>query len=200
MTGIDFSKIRSDSDSGQRGCFEEFVCQIARPDQPNAENCEFRRVESSGGDGGVEAYWLCPDGNKIGYQAKYWLRTRYIDWGQIDDSVRKAIQTHPELTRYIVAIPCDLTDKMGEEDKNTGRKKWDERVAKWKSEAANAGIKNLEFKFWGESELCDHAISRLSSGAIAYWFDVTVLDADWFEEKRRKALANLGVRYVPRMT
>ena len=45
MTEINFSKIRGDSNTGQRGCFEEFVCQIARPGQPNAENCEFRRVE-----------------------------------------------------------------------------------------------------------------------------------------------------------
>ena len=197
MTGIDFEKIRSDSDTGQRGCFEEFVCQLARRDQPNAENCEFRRVEGSGGDGGVESYWLCPDGGKIGYQAKYWWRTRDIKWGQIDKSVRQAIQTHPELTRYIVAIPCDLTDKTGEKDKNTGRKKWNEHVAKWKNEAANAGIKNLEFDFWGKSELLDMAKDKLPSGAIAYWFGATILDADWFEEKRKKAVADLGVRYVP---
>ena len=197
MAGIDFSKIRSDSDSGQRGCFEEFICQLARRDQPNTENCEFRRVEGSGGDGGVEAYWLCTDGSKIGYQAKYWLRTRDINWGQIDKSVRQAIQTHPKLTRYIVAIPCDLTDKTGEKDKNTGRKKSDERVAKWKSEATNAGIKNLKFDFWGKSELHDRAINHLLPGAITYWFDATILDAYWFEEKRRKVVADLGVRYVP---
>ena len=192
MTGIDFEKIRSDSDTGQRGCFEKFVCELARRDQPNTENCEFRRVEGSGGDGGVEAYLLCPDGTKIGYQAKYWLKARDINWRQVDKSVRKAIQTHPELTRYIVAIPCDLTDQTGTRPRRTGWQQWDEHVDKWKAEADEAGITNLEFEFWGESELLGMATRELPSGAIAYWFGATILDSGWFEKKCEESFAGLG--------
>ena len=197
MTEIDFSKIRGGGDAGRRENFEKFVCQLARLQQPNVEGCEFRRIEGSGGDGGVEAYWLCPDGTKIGYQAKYWLRAGRINWRQIDDSVRKAIQTHPELTRYVIAIPCDLTGQTGTSPRRTGWQQWDEHVDKWKTEADEAGITNLEFEFWGESEILGMATRELPSGAIAYWFGATILDADWFEEKRKKAVADLGVRYVP---
>ena len=197
MTEIDFSKIRGDSDAGRRENFEEFVCQLARLQQPNVEGCEFRRIEGSGGDGGVEAYWLCPDGTKIGYQAKYWLRAGRINWRQIDDSVRQAIQTHPDLTRYVIAIPCDLTDQTGTRPRRTGWQQWDEHVDKWKAEADEAGITNLEFEFWGESELLGMATRELPSGAIAYWFGATILDADWFEKRSKKVIKELGTRFMP---
>ena len=197
MTEIDFSKIRSDSDSGQRGCFEEFVCQIALRDQPSGGYPEYRRIEGSGGDGGVEVYWLCSDGSKIGYQAKYWLRAGDINWRQVDKSVRKAIQTHPELTRYIVAIPCNLTDQTGTKSKRTGWQQWAEHKKQWESEAAEAGIKNLNFEFWGKTELSDAAMCKLSPGAIAYWFDATILDVNWFKVRSEKAIEDLGVRYMP---
>ena len=197
MTGIDFEKIRSDSDTGQRGCFEKFVCELASRDQPKTENCEFRDVEGSGGDGGVEAYWLCADGTKIGYQAKYWLKARDIKWRQVDKSVRKAIQTHPELTRYVVAIPCKLTDQTGTKPKRTGWQQWAEHKKQWESEAAEAGIKNLKFDFWCDSKLRGRASDHLSSGAIAYWFDVTILDADWFKWHSEKVKDELGDRFMP---
>ena len=200
MTEINFSKIRGDSDAGRRENFEKFVCQLARYQRSNAGNCEFRRVEGSGGDGGVEAYWLCPDGTKIGYQAKYWLKARDISWRQVDKSVRKAIQTHPELTRYIVAIPCNLTDQTGTKPKRTGWQQWAEHKKKWESEATEAGIKNLKFDFWGEDDLLGMLLgmaSHLSSGAVAYWFGATILDTDWFVQHSKKAIKNLDVRYVP---
>src|SRR3712207_4217574 len=100
---VDFSQIRSYK-TGARDAFEELVCQLARLDKPDAFR-EFRRVEGAGGDGGLEAYWLLPDGAKIGYQAKYFLHSRDIDWAQIDESVEQAIATHPTLKRYVVALP-----------------------------------------------------------------------------------------------
>ena len=195
MTEIDFSKIRGGGDAGRRKAFEDFVCQLARRDQSSTDKWEFIPVDGRGGDGGVEAYWLCPDGTKIGYQAKYWLKARDIKWRQVDKSVRKAIQTHPELTRYIIAIPCDLTNKVGKRSGKAGRQVWDERVAKWKSGVVKK--KNLEFEFWGESELRDRAINHLSSGAIAYWFDATVLDAGWFKKRSKRAIKELGTRFMP---
>src|SRR4051812_28527821 len=109
METMDFSKIRGLSD-GQRYSFEELVCQLARRESV-ITGSSFRRVEGSGGDGGVEGYWLLPSGSKYGYQAKYFTRAKDIDWAQIDDSVYEALRNHPSLTRYVIAIPCDLTNR-----------------------------------------------------------------------------------------
>ncbi len=117
----DFSKIHP-FQSGQRISFEELVCQLASR-EPFPDGSEYRRVEGSGGDGGVESYWLKPDGSKSGYQAKYFLRTKDIDWIQMDNSVSQALATHKTLSEYVFAIPCDLTDRTGKKGK--GKKGWE---------------------------------------------------------------------------
>src|SRR5271166_1708523 len=117
---IDLGQIRG-YQQGQRYAFEELICQLARREPPPAE-ATFRRVEGSGGDGGVEAYWLLGDGSKVGYQAKFFLRANDIDWRQIDDSVNQALTTHPTLGKYVVALACDLTDRSG--TKRQGKTGW----------------------------------------------------------------------------
>ena len=79
MANIDFTRIRGEGAVGQRDAFEEFTCQLARRDL-TGEELDFRRVDGSGGDGGVEGYWLLKDGTKRAYQAKYWTRAGDIDW------------------------------------------------------------------------------------------------------------------------
>src|SRR5258708_16283379 len=95
---------------GQRAAFEMLVCHLARRDPPTPK-AAFRRIEGSGGDGGVEAYWLLPDGAEIGYQAKFFVRAGDIKWEQVNSSVLTAITQHPSLSKFIVAFPCDLTDR-----------------------------------------------------------------------------------------
>jgi hypothetical protein len=118
---IDFEQIRGLT-GGQRHSFEELVCQLARR-QSVPPGAIFRRVEGAGGDGGVEAYWLMTDGTMVGYQAKFFTRSRDIDWAKIDASVEQALKTHPTLTKYIVALPCNLTDRRGTAGK--GKTGWE---------------------------------------------------------------------------
>lgn len=147
---MDYSRIRG-MESGQRLAFEELICQLARRERPAAD-AEFRRIEGAGGDGGIEAYWLLNDGSEIGYQAKYYTKSRDISWANIDDSVVTALKTHPELTKYVVALPCDLTDKTGKQGRgNTGWGAWNARKAKW-AELVAPG-KCVEFIVWTASDI-----------------------------------------------
>ena len=128
-----------------------------REDFPN--DSVYKRIDGAGGDGGVEAYWTKPNGKKTGYQAKYFLRSGVIKWTQINKSVTQALKTHPELERYVVALPCDLTDRTGgKECGKTGWEHWDSWVEKWKAHAYSAGVKDIEFRLWTKSDL----ISRLA--------------------------------------
>jgi hypothetical protein len=197
MIDIDFKKIRGDSSNGQRGGFEEFVCQLARQNHEPSEG-NFRRIDGSGGDGGVEAYWQLNNGTKVGFQAKYWLSSRAIDWRQIDRSVKKALTTHAKLIHYYIAIPCDLTEKSGTKGKGKpGWKHWEKHKQEWENFAASQGMK-VKFIPWTASDLTSLTIERLSSGAIKYWFDVELLPISWFEDKANKAIQDLGMRYQPK--
>ena len=196
MPEINFSEIRGDSTNGRRGGFEEFVCQLARKYDDNIEG-EFRRIEGSGGDGGVEAYWLLNDGSKIGFQAKYWLRSGDIDWRQIDKSVKKALLTHPELKEYVIAIPCDLTGRSGAKGRGkTGWDHWGKHKEEWEKTAISKGIR-VKFTHWTESELINLLTEKFHPGAIRYWFDIEFLTPLWFKDNAKKATEDLGMRYQP---
>ena len=87
------------------------------------------------------------------------MRTRDVDWTQIDDSVREALKNHPSLTRYVVALPCDLTDRSGAAAKGrTGWKHWEAHRKKW---LALAGRRRSRIKFvpWTASDLRDRLVA-----------------------------------------
>ena len=178
----DFSKINPYG-GGERQAFEEFVCQLARrEDMP--KNSVYKRIEGSGGDGGVEAYWTKPDGKKVGYQAKYFLRSGSIKWDQIDKSVRQALATHPDLEHYVIAVSCNLTVR--------GWDHWDNRVKKWKEHAVK---KDIKFEMWTKSELSDRLMSDTGGGLRKYFFGDTVLDAEWFRKNLEETTEALGERF-----
>lgn len=193
---IDFSKIHS-FNSGQRNSFEELVCQLARR-EPFPGNSVFKRVEGAGGDGGIEAYWTKSNGKKTGYQAKYFLRCGDIDWEQIDKSVTQALTSHPELECYVVALPCDLTDRSGKKQRGvTGWAHWDVRVKKWEVEAAAVGIQKIEFQPWPKSEMVARLAKRNAEGLREFFFGDVELSTGWFEDKIQEAISALGERFHP---
>lgn len=106
---IDFSKIHS-FESGQRDSFEALL-KILALREPPANADEFQPNDGRGGDGGVEAIWMLKNGGKIGYQSKFFATLGETQWKQMDKSVSQALDTHPELKRYIFALPLDFTPK-----------------------------------------------------------------------------------------
>ena len=195
---IDFSSIKS-FQSRRGDSFEEFVCQLARyEDFPERSHSVYKRVDGAGGDGGVEAYWTKPNGRKIGYQAKYFLRSGDINWAQIDNSVTQALKTHPELERYVVALPCYLTDRAGERERGkTGWKHWEDRIKNWKAQAISAGVKDIEFIPWTKTELISKLAKSDTKGLRDYFFGEIHLDIQWFKNKLEESLKDLGERFHP---
>lgn len=194
MEIIDFSKISIYKGRQENG-FEEFICQLARRDKPE-EPSEFRRVEGAGGDGGVEAYWKKNDGTKVGYQAKFFPKSRQIGWAQIDKSVKQALDTHPTLTRYVVAIPCIPTDKRGKAQGKAGWEDWQNHKEKWENWAAAKGI-SVTFELWTASEIVDKLAKPNAQGLKKFWFDTAEFSQDWYRQHITEAVARLGERYHP---
>ena len=193
---IDFSAINS-FQSGQRDSFEELICQLARrEDFP--KHSVYKRVDGAGGDGGVEAYWTKPNGKKTGYQAKYFLRSRDIKWAQIDGSVTQALLTHPELERYVVALPRDLTDRTRKRGRGkSGWEHWDSRVQTWKDQAHSAGVKDIEFELWTKTELISRLAPNDTEGLRNFFFGAFHFDIQWFSSKLEEVLKDLGERFHP---
>ena len=180
---IDFCSINAfNNGNGQRDSFEELMCVLAKRNPP-VSALEFQPNEGSGGDGGVEAIWLLANGKKIGYQAKFFLTLGDSQWQQMDDSVQRALEVHPELQKYIIALPRDLTpDRGGKSKGKSERQKWDERVLKWKKLAATKFI-NIEFELWSETTLKDMLLREENTSLVKHWFGGDVLNDRWFENQ-----------------
>ena len=192
---IDFEKIRPNG-GDDRYAFEELVCQLARRTPPPNTN-EFRRIEGSGGDGGVEAYWLHNNGTKTGYQAKYHLSARDIDWSAIDESVQTALTKHPTLERYCIALACDLTDRSGVRGQGkTGWEHWEAHKAKWELLATNRG-RAVSFEPWPAFELRNRLQDPANAGILTYWFELLILTPEWFERHLTASVRDLHERYHP---
>lgn len=194
---LDFAKINP-FDGGQRASFEELLCQLAQREK-FPDGSYYRRVEGAGGDGGVEAYWTLPTGKKVGYQAKYFLRAGDIDWSQIDKSVLQAIATHPELEKYVVGLPCDLTDKRAKarKDSKSGWEHWEKHKAGWEKAALANGITQIDFVAWPKSEITAKLIGNGAEGLREFFFGAVELSPKWFHSNLNQASLALDERYHP---
>ena len=178
---------------GKDDAFEELTCQLARRHRPDTA-VEFRRIHGAGGDGGVEGYWVLADGSKVGYQAKYYLKSSEVRWDAIDDSVKTALKLHPELCTYVVALACDLTDKTVRKGK-TGWEKWGEHKKEWEALAKSLIGHEITFQLWTAADLRDFLTLPPMAGMLARWFGELSLEPEWLAERTRRAVADLDERY-----
>lgn len=195
-TLLKFDTIRSGVD-GQRGSFEELVCQLLRR-HPPVDAAEYRRIHGSGGDGGIESYWSLTSGKKIGYQAKYFTKVASIDWAQLDKSFKRAIDLYPDLQEYVFALPCNLTGKKSRDPTiNFGWKSWDKYKSAWETYSKKKLGRTIEISLRTASDIEDLLEHPNSVGLKAYWFEEVEFSAAWFTRHVHEAISALDERYHP---
>lgn len=153
----------------------------------------FQVVNGAGGDGGVESYATLKNGDIIGLQAKWFLEP-LIDnrISKIKDSIETAMKKRPNIIRYIVCVPRDLTNLTGK-GTNTESSRWG-RLVEW----AKKEYTNLELDLWTDYTLTNEIQFPESSGINRYWFSNAELTEECFSFAFDKAKNSwLSSRYVP---
>lgn len=171
--------------------FEELCAQLARATSP--AGAAFIRKGTP--DAGVECYAVLPSGDEWGWQAKYFSSQGDSQWAQIDESVEHALTKHPQLVKYFVCVPIDLSDGRLP-GKKSAKQRWDDRVIKWQGLAAKHGM-NVEFAWMGSHEMLTLLAKPENSALASFFFNVTMLDGAWFETRIQEAIAAAGPRYTP---
>jgi hypothetical protein len=179
---IKFHEIRTFEGKQDKG-FEELCVQLF-PLLSSESLLQIDRIEGRGGDGGVEAIALTASNQYIGLQSKFFTKLDASQLRQIDESVKTAIQKHPELTRYIVCVPLDRTPGQME--------KWNRLVLAWKALSST-----LSVEWTGSSELTGLLIKPEASIFLTYWFGCPDFSLDWVSEQTVLGIAQLHNRYTP---
>jgi len=179
---------------GQREGFEELVCQLARQEIIDKHK-RFIRVGKP--DGGKECYWELSNGNIHCWQAKYFLNSLSDNqWTQVDKSVKTAIDNHPTLEKYYVAIPVDRPD--GKAHGKSMLQKWNEHVDSWEKYALSKKM-SVSFEYWGKHELEIRLQKSKNEGLVRYFFNELEFTDSWFNSKNQESIDALGARYTPKL-
>lgn len=179
-----FSDIRA-LDGKQSQGFEELCVQllpwlVAEPIE------RVVRVDGRGGDGGVEAIAHAASGLRVGLQSKFFSVLGRSQWAQIKESVKTAMDKHPELTRYLVCVPLERTPAQ--------ITTWGVLVADWKKVNPT-----LSVEWVGSSELFGHLLKPAASHLKTYWFSCPDFSIDWVATQTQVAIGQLHDRYTPRL-
>jgi hypothetical protein len=209
MLEINFQQIRP-YNGGLTDAFEELCCQIFHRLSDNSiqnfqppQGSKFQRFRGAGGDGGVEAIWILPNGDKWAIQSKYFQKDKLetSEFNQMRNSLETSVKNHPEITRYIYCIPFDPTGKKAE---GKVGKSQTEKLEEWKEDQLKklkSNNINISVEFWTESILRDYLLAVDKGGGLRrYWFDHEVMTNDWLQKRLNDAKVQAGKRYSPKLS
>ncbi len=180
--------------SSQNDAFEELLCQLAKK-EPIKNKKDFIKVGNP--DGGVECYVILDNGQEIGFQAKWFPSTpQNTQWNQVKHSFKTALEKHPKMITYYVAIPLDRADPRVK-DRTSFMEKWDENIEKWKQFARDNYSREINFVYWGSSEFIDRLSKEENAGLKKLFFNEIDLSNQWIKNQNKLAIDNLGARYTP---
>lgn len=194
MESLDFKKLNILFSSIEES-FEEFCCQLAFEFEEVPENSKYYRFKGAGGDGGVECIWELLNGKVWGWQAKYVFDFENLK-RQLYKSVETALSNYPNLERYFICIPFNLTGRTG---KGEGQKeKFEKLIENWKKEIEDQRVKNVDFVLWDKTVLLNSLLNSKNADAkIKVWFGKNLINDNWFDEEINKAISWADPRYTP---
>lgn len=180
----------------QHGAFEELCCQLAYRTVP--ENTKYVRIYGAGGDGGVECWADLSEGARVGWQAKYVFDISSL-LRHVTQSLETALEVHPQLSRYIVCFPFDLTGPTRRQGQSSSEKfnDWRQR----REEESRADGRQLAIEAWPASELRRLLLQHDPSGGVReFFFNRTVLTDQWFLCHLETVEKTAGPRYTAELT
>ncbi|QIN84412.1 hypothetical protein GBA63_18525 [Rubrobacter tropicus] len=186
---IDWSRL----EPGQRdktGRFEELCYQVEKG--VYGSEARFVSVDDSGGGDGVEFYATFPDETQWGWQAKFFFPDTRLTPGrkaQIKKSLQRACDVHPDLTKWFLCVPGELT---------TTERKWFEERLPGSILGGRTVVpegRSVTLEFLGHQYLSDKLSEERFAGKRRYFFGELELSVQWFRGQFEKQLRGVRDKY-----
>lgn len=197
---MDWTKFNNHGESSNHAfevmCNILFECWLKKEYKDNISHFAF--VNGSGGDGGVEAYGLLKSGDVIGVQSKWFpQKMEAAQFTQIENSFYTAIKVRPDLKRYIVCVPRDLTSKRMVKNnlvaKNTEEAKWINLCGK-----INKEYPDVVVELWDETSIQEKLCMPETQGCYKYWFESSeVFESEIMTSYQRAINSWAKTKYIP---
>ncbi|MDZ4810217.1 MAG: hypothetical protein SGI96_18420, partial [Bacteroidota bacterium] len=194
IDNVDFSKLKP-YDGKVTKCFEQLCYQIAQKEFGHLGI--FTPIDGSGGDGGVEFYLNLTNGEKWGWQCKFFGDTGRLNVGnrktQIANSLETACRNHGNLTKWFLCIKTDLTEdsKAADGTISKGEQNWFKNDLVKKIPAGRSII----LEHWGESAFVTFLRESKHIGIRSFFFGSLEFDSDWFKKKFQENFEKVKDKY-----
>jgi hypothetical protein len=193
---IDFSKLKP-YDGKATKCFEQLCYQIAQREFGHLGS--FTPIDGSGGDGGVEFYLNLTNGEKWGWQCKFFGDTGRLSVGnrktQIADSFETACRNHLGLNKWILCLKTDLTENSTAPDGtiSKGEQDWFRNLLPNKIPAGRSVV----LEHWGESKFLSLLNSPNQIGIRSFFFGELEFSNEWFKKRFDENFEKVRDKYDP---
>lgn len=195
---IDFSKLKPYDGKVSRSfelmCYR--ISQIKHGDQGT-----FTPIDGSGGDGGVEFYLKLQNGEKWGWQCKFFKDSGRLNVSSrksaIEQSLETAIRNHKDLTKWILCLKTDLTENSLSENGNLskGERDWFENELPKKIPVE----RNINLEHWGETSFLTFLSDSKFYGIRSFFFGSLVFNEDWFKNRFYENFEKVKDKYDPEL-
>ncbi|MFC8532057.1 NACHT domain-containing protein [Nocardia sp. NPDC057227] len=200
LPDVNFHTIRpAGSPPSRAGGFEELASIVLRDSFVSwPDGTIFRKFGNP--DGGREGKGTLPDGDVWAWQAKYLFAFGTDEISQVDKSVKRVLDTEPQLRKYYVVLPYDLPagDSPDPKPRKSAATRWTEKVSVWKALAAERGS-DVQFIYVGAHELLVELTKSEHAGRVRYWFDAAVLSEASLGRRIDEVIEKVGRRYSPKL-
>lgn len=195
---IDFTKLKP-YDGKTTKCFEQLCYQIAQREYGHLGT--FTTIDGAGGDGGVEFYLNLDNGDKWGWQCKYFGDTGRLNTGnrktQITNSLETACRNHTDLSKWILCIKTDLTENSTTKNGTVtkGERDWFDNTL---PNSIPHGCKT-RLEHWGESKFIEFLNSTKHIGIRGFFFGELEFSQEWFRTKFDENIEKVKDKYDPEL-
>lgn len=179
-------------DRDQYRSFEELCYQIATT--LYEQQGRFTSIDDLGGGDGVEFYLTLPSGEQWGWQAKFYYPDGRLTGSRkasIKQSLQRACELHPNLTRWYLCTPRNLTPD---------EQKWfDEAlpISELNGSAVVPAGHPVELDNWTDSDFVGWMSEESFAGIRLNFFGELELTREWFARQFEKQLEGVGEKFDP---